>query len=70
MLLVAGPNVFAGYGGGHDSSPFVYLLGKQWYKTGDLVVEDGVLVFAGRLKRFVKKAGEMISLPAIEGAAR
>jgi acyl-[acyl-carrier-protein]-phospholipid O-acyltransferase/long-chain-fatty-acid--[acyl-carrier-protein] ligase len=35
--------------------------------TGDLVVvEDGVLVFAGRLKRFVKKAGEMISLPAIE----
>lgn len=67
MLLVAGPNVFAGYGGGNASSPFIYLLGKQWYKTGDLVVEeDGVLVFAGRLKRFVKKAGEMISLPAIE----
>ncbi|MBL0378126.1 MAG: hypothetical protein JKP90_00420 [Desulfofustis sp. PB-SRB1] len=47
--------------------PLSYLLGKQWYKTGDLVVvEDGCAVFAGRLKRFVKKAGEMISLPAIE----
>ena len=29
---------------------------------------DGVLVFAGRLKRFVKIGGEMISLPAIEQA--
>ena len=29
---------------------------------------DGVLVFAGRLKRFVKLGGEMISLPAIEQA--
>jgi len=28
---------------------------------------DGVLYFEGRLKRFVKLGGEMISLPAIEG---
>lgn len=27
---------------------------------------EGVLTFAGRLKRFVKLGGEMISLPAIE----
>ena len=27
---------------------------------------DGVLSFSGRLKRFVKLGGEMISLPAIE----
>ena len=27
---------------------------------------DGVFTFAGRLKRFVKLGGEMISLPAIE----
>ncbi|MBU0959942.1 MAG: 2-acyl-glycerophospho-ethanolamine acyltransferase, partial [Proteobacteria bacterium] len=33
----------------------------------DLVQEKGgVLTFAGRLKRFVKLGGEMISLPAIE----
>ena len=28
--------------------------------------QDGVLTFAGRLKRFVKVGGEMISLPAVE----
>ncbi|MCI5137952.1 MAG: 2-acyl-glycerophospho-ethanolamine acyltransferase, partial [Candidatus Electrothrix sp. AR1] len=48
-------------------SPFVDFDGKSWYDTGDLIFErDGVLVFAGRLKRFVKMGGEMISLPAIE----
>jgi long-chain-fatty-acid--[acyl-carrier-protein] ligase len=42
--------------------------GLPWYRTGDLVCEaaDGVLTFVGRLKRFVKLGGEMISLPAIE----
>ena len=29
---------------------------------------DGVLWFAGRLKRFVKLGGEMVSLPAVEEA--
>jgi hypothetical protein len=28
--------------------------------------EDGYLIFAGRLKRFIKSGGEMISLPALE----
>ncbi|MFO0928960.1 MAG: AMP-binding protein [Gemmataceae bacterium] len=39
-----------------------------WYVTGDLVEQDadGYLRFAGRLKRFVKAGGEMISLPALE----
>ena len=67
-LLVRGPNVFKGYLGDVDS-PFVKAEGKMWYDTGDLVFEDnGVLFFAGRLKRFVKIGGEMISLPAIEQA--
>jgi long-chain-fatty-acid--[acyl-carrier-protein] ligase len=67
-LLVRGPNVFAGYIG-EAKSPFVEFAGQQWYDTGDLMFErDGVLVFAGRLKRFVKLGGEMISLPAIEQA--
>lgn len=65
-LLVRGPNVFSGYLG-DAPSPFVEFDGKSWYDTGDLMFErDGVLVFAGRLKRFVKMGGEMISLPAIE----
>jgi long-chain-fatty-acid--[acyl-carrier-protein] ligase len=65
-LLVRGPNVFSGYLGDLPS-PFVQYDGRDWYDTGDLMFEeDGVLVFAGRLKRFVKLGGEMISLPAIE----
>ncbi|WP_417911085.1 AMP-binding protein [Candidatus Electronema sp. PJ] len=65
-LLVRGPNVFAGYLG-EAKSPFVQFRGESWYDTGDLVYEqNGVLFFAGRLKRFVKLGGEMISLPAIE----
>ncbi len=68
MLLVRGPSVFGGYLGGEAASPFVGFEGRQWYRTGDLVTEDadGVLTFAGRLKRFTKLGGEMISLPAIE----
>jgi len=68
MLLVRGPCVFPGYLGADAASPFVEFAGKQWYRTGDLVSEDadGVLTFRGRLKRFVKLGGEMVSLPAIE----
>ena len=68
MLLVSGPNVFGGYLNYEGKSPFVELNDKLWYNTGDLVSvnESGVLTFQGRLKRFVKLGGEMISLPAIE----
>ena len=67
LLLLRGPTVFAGYLG-DAPDPFVDYDGKRWYNTGDLVRRgtDGVLIFAGRLKRFVKLGGEMISLPAIE----
>jgi long-chain-fatty-acid--[acyl-carrier-protein] ligase len=68
LLLVRGKNVFAGYLGTSAASPFVMLDGKSWYNTGDLVREgvSSILTFCGRLKRFVKLGGEMISLPAIE----
>ncbi|MCP4375590.1 MAG: AMP-binding protein [bacterium] len=68
MLIVRGANVFDGYLHYDGASPFMEFEGEQWYRTGDLVTEDadGVLTFAGRLKRFVKLGGEMISLPAIE----
>jgi acyl-CoA synthetase (AMP-forming)/AMP-acid ligase II/acyl carrier protein/1-acyl-sn-glycerol-3-phosphate acyltransferase len=68
VLLVRGPSVFAGYLNYTGKSPFIEIEGKQWYSTGDLVCvdPDGFLTFQGRLKRFAKLGGEMISLPAIE----
>ncbi len=68
MILVRGDNVFAGYIDPAVSSPFVTVNDKEYYKTGDLgyVDSDGYLFITGRLKRFIKIAGEMISLPAIE----
>lgn len=68
MLLVAGPSIFSGYYQHDGPSPFVEYEGRSWYKTGDLVSqdEDGFLHFQGRLKRFLKAGGEMISLPALE----
>lgn len=68
MLLVRGPSVFEGYLGFDGPSPFVEHDGKRWYRTGDLVRADGdgSWIFEGRLKRFVKLGGEMVSLPAVE----
>lgn len=68
LILVAGPGVFSGYLG-NIKSPFVEIDGRRFYNTGDLgSFQDGNLVISGRLKRFLKFAGEMISLPAIEDA--
>lgn len=68
MLYLRGASIFNGYLNYDGPSPFVEIDGKQWYKTGDLVQADeiGRITFMGRLKRFVKVAGEMVSLPAIE----
>lgn len=68
MLLVHGDNVFPGYLGYDGPSPFHEFDGKRWYVTGDLarIDADGYVHFAGRLKRFLKAGGEMISLPALE----
>jgi long-chain-fatty-acid--[acyl-carrier-protein] ligase len=68
MLLVSGPSVFPDYIGQEDRPPFVERDGKRWYVTGDLAEldADGYIRLAGRLKRFLKVGGEMISLPALE----
>ena len=68
MLLVRGPSVFSGYLDYDGPDPFVEVEGKRWYKTGDLVQldEEGYIHFRGRLKRFLKVGGEMVSLPALE----
>jgi acyl carrier protein len=68
IVLVSGKNVFNGYYKGGKASPFVEMENKKWYVTGDLGIidEQGYLRLSGRLKRFVKIAGEMVSLGAIE----
>ncbi len=68
VLLVRGPSVFSGYLNYTGNTPFVEIEGKQYYNTGDIICidHDGLLTFQGRLKRFAKLGGEMISLPAIE----
>jgi len=68
MLLVSGPSVFRGYLAYDGPDPFVEMEGRRWYVTGDLVRidDDGYIHFQGRLKRFLKVGGEMVSLPALE----
>jgi long-chain-fatty-acid--[acyl-carrier-protein] ligase len=68
MLWVSGPTVFPGYIGYDGPSPFRERDGKRWYVTGDLaeIDADGYIRLAGRLTRFLKAGGEMISLPALE----
>nr|MCH9703245.1 AMP-binding protein [Chlamydiota bacterium] len=67
LIVARGPNVFDGYLS-DERSPFVEFEGKRWYDTGDLGHLDGEgnLTIDGRLKRFVKIGGEMISLSMIE----
>lgn len=67
MIYVSGDNIFNGYQN-HPSNPFEYINDKKYYKTGDLgyLDEEGFLFITGRLKRFIKIGGEMISLPFIE----
>jgi long-chain-fatty-acid--[acyl-carrier-protein] ligase len=69
MLHVSGPTVFPGYLNHDGPSPFVEADGRRWYVTGDLgeIDVEGYIWFRGRLKRFLKAGGEMISLPALEG---
>jgi long-chain-fatty-acid--[acyl-carrier-protein] ligase len=68
MLMLRGPSIFSGYLHYSGPSPFDTFDGNCWYRTGDLVKADEQrrLTFMGRLKRFAKIGGEMVSLPAIE----
>ena len=67
-LFVRGPNVMRGYLNADADAQFKALGG--WYDTGDIVSVDaeGCLHILGRLKRFAKVSGEMVSLTAVEDA--
>jgi acyl-[acyl-carrier-protein]-phospholipid O-acyltransferase/long-chain-fatty-acid--[acyl-carrier-protein] ligase len=67
-LLVRGPNVMRGYLNADANAKFQALGG--WYDTGDIVRidSDGYIFILGRLKRFAKISGEMVSLAAVEEA--
>lgn len=67
-LFVRGPNVMAGYLNADADATFKALNG--WYDTGDIVSidPDGYFFIRGRLKRFAKVSGEMVSLTAVEDA--
>jgi len=67
-FFVRGPNVMKGYLNTEANEKFLALGG--WYDTGDIVSVDaeGYLHILGRLKRFAKVSGEMVSLTAVEDA--
>ncbi len=65
-ILVKGENVMNGYLG--DIEETSYRVHDDWYDTGDMGIldDDGYLWHKGRLKRFVKIGGEMVSLALVE----
>ena len=67
-LFVSGPNIMRGYLNADANATFQALGG--WYDTGDIVSVDaeGYVFILGRLKRFAKVSGEMVSLAAVEEA--
>lgn len=75
VLHVRGPNVMKGYflpDHPGELSPTASAFGPGWLDTGDVaeVLDDGYLRIEGRIKRFAKVAGELVSLDLVERLAR
>ncbi len=66
-LMVSGPNIMLGYLK-PENSGVLEPTPNGWHDTGDIVSVDGhgFARIVGRLKRFAKVAGEMVSLSAAE----
>mgnify|MGYP001382735560 FL=1 len=74
MLHVKGPNLMWGYLRFENPGvlqPPASPAGDGWYETGDVVEvsDEGFVKIVGRVKRFAKVAGEMVSLEAVEKLA-
>jgi acyl-[acyl-carrier-protein]-phospholipid O-acyltransferase / long-chain-fatty-acid--[acyl-carrier-protein] ligase len=72
-LHVRGPNVMKGYVL-YDRPGVIQppqSIGDGWYSTGDIVAVDAddFIHIRGRVKRFAKIAGEMVSLEVVEKIA-
>ncbi|MET4683619.1 acyl-[acyl-carrier-protein]-phospholipid O-acyltransferase/long-chain-fatty-acid--[acyl-carrier-protein] ligase [Brevundimonas faecalis] len=69
-LYLRGPNVMEGYISPNDPDN-LEPLADGWHDTGDIVDIDteGYITILGRVKRFAKIGGEMVSLTAVEGMA-
>ncbi len=72
-LAIAGPGVMRGYFGQPELTARAFFIDAEelrWYRTGDLVVDDGAgcYRFHGRRDRMVKKRGYRIELGEIESA--
>jgi len=65
-ILVKGDLVMKGYL--NDIEETSYRIRDGWYDTGDMGMldDDGFLYHCGRLRRFVKIGGEMVSLLRVE----
>ena len=69
MIYIKWNSIFWGYLDEKIESPFEEINWELYYKTWDLwfLDPDWFLTITWRLKRFIKIAGEMISLPFVEG---
>jgi acyl-[acyl-carrier-protein]-phospholipid O-acyltransferase/long-chain-fatty-acid--[acyl-carrier-protein] ligase len=69
-MFVKGPNVMMGYIK-PDKPGHLIPLADGWHDTGDVVSvdEEGYISIRGRMKRFAKIGGEMVSLAVVENCA-
>ncbi len=69
-LFVKGPNIMQGYIT-PDAPGVIKPLEGGWHDTGDIVAfdEGGYMSIRGRMKRFAKIGGEMVSLAVVENCA-
>ena len=67
-LLLQADNLMLGYM--KADKPDILQKAENWYDTGDIVKidDEGFVSICGRVKRFAKIGGEMVSLTAVEQA--